>query len=88
VIGKMTVTLVSGNGDARFILQNFHDEAFAQNLMIRIDVPDLEAWCKPCRGKNLEKSTLDSGSILRRTSWGRESISSTWPAYAGTSGGP
>ena len=44
------------NGDARFILQNFHDEVFAQNLMIRIDVPDLEAWWQAVSRKSLDKS--------------------------------
>ncbi len=44
------------NGDAKFILQNFHDEAFAQNLMIRIDVPNLEAWWQTVSRKSLEKS--------------------------------
>ena len=44
------------NGDARFILQNFHDDAFAQNLMIKIDVADLEAWWQAVSRKNLEKS--------------------------------
>ena len=43
------------NGDAKFILQNFHDEAFAQNLMIRIDVPDLEAWWQTVSRKSLDK---------------------------------
>jgi hypothetical protein len=42
------------NGDARFILQTFDDAAFAQNLMIRIDVSDLEAWWQAVSRKNLE----------------------------------
>jgi hypothetical protein len=29
---------------AKFILQNFNDEHFAQNLMIKLEVPDLDAW--------------------------------------------
>jgi hypothetical protein len=31
-------------GEARFILQNFNDEHFAQNLMMKLEVPDLDAW--------------------------------------------
>jgi len=32
------------NGDAQFILQNFDDEKFAGNFMIRINVANLDAW--------------------------------------------
>ena len=43
------------NGDAKFILQNFHDDAFAQNLMIRLEVPNLDAWWEAVSKKSLEK---------------------------------
>lgn len=32
------------NGNAQFILQNFNDEKFAGNFMIRLNVPNLDAW--------------------------------------------
>jgi hypothetical protein len=31
-------------GGARFILQDFDEPSFASNLMIKIEVPDLDAW--------------------------------------------
>ena len=43
------------NGGARFILQNYHHEAFSQNFMIRIDVPDLDAWWQAVSRKKLEE---------------------------------
>ena len=43
------------NGDAEFILQTFDDEAFASNLMIRIDVADLDAWWRAVSAKQLEQ---------------------------------
>ncbi len=44
------------NGDARFILQRFDNDAFAQNFMIRIDVPDLDAWWAAVSAKKLEQA--------------------------------
>jgi len=44
------------NGAASFVLQNFHDDAFAQNLMIRIDVADLDAWWQAIEPKALEQA--------------------------------
>lgn len=32
------------SGEAEFILQDFSDEAFASNLMVRLVVPDLDRW--------------------------------------------
>jgi catechol 2,3-dioxygenase-like lactoylglutathione lyase family enzyme len=43
------------NGNARFILQRFDDEAFASNLMIRIDVDDLDGWFREVSERKLEK---------------------------------
>ena len=42
------------NGNAQFILQKFHDETFASNFMIRINVPDLDAWWKAISKKELQ----------------------------------
>ena len=41
-LGKRRLCRVR-SGDAKFIVQNFHNHAFAENFMIRIDVQDLEA---------------------------------------------
>jgi len=43
------------NGNARFILQKFDNEEFAGNFMIRLDVPDLDAWWLTVSGKELPK---------------------------------
>jgi hypothetical protein len=32
------------NGAAQFILQDFDDEKFAGNFMVRLNVPNLDAW--------------------------------------------
>ena len=32
------------SGAAQFILQKFDDRRFAENFMVRINVPDLDAW--------------------------------------------
>lgn len=44
------------NGDAQFILQRFDEESFAENFMLRLDVPDLDAWWEAVSRKELEKS--------------------------------
>ncbi len=43
------------SGDARFILQRFDDERFASNFMLRLDVPDLDAWWRAVSEKRLEE---------------------------------
>jgi hypothetical protein len=40
-------------GAAKFILQDYNEPAFASNLMMRLDVPDLEAWWTEIAAKNL-----------------------------------
>jgi len=42
------------SGRAEFILQRFDDASFAQNLMITIRVPDLEAWWAEISAKRLD----------------------------------
>ena len=32
------------NGGAQFILQKYDVKAFAENFMVRLNVPDLDAW--------------------------------------------
>lgn len=61
------------NGDARFILQRFDDRQFAENFMLRLNVPDLDAWWRAVSAKQLEKAYPG----LRITpptdfAWGRE----------------
>ena len=41
------------NGEARFILQRFENKEFAENLMIRLVVPDLDAWWETVAGKRV-----------------------------------
>jgi hypothetical protein len=44
------------NGEARFILQHFDDVAFASNFMVRIAVPDLDAWWEEVSAMHLDKT--------------------------------
>ena len=41
------------NGNAQFILQNFNDQKFAENFMVRINVADLDAWWTAVSGLEL-----------------------------------
>lgn len=61
------------NGPAQFILQKFDDEKFAGNFMVRIDVPDLDAWWTAVASKQLE--TKYPGLRIKPPAnfpWGRE----------------
>jgi catechol 2,3-dioxygenase-like lactoylglutathione lyase family enzyme len=42
------------NGNAQFILQQFDDEKFASNLMIRLNVENLDAWWAAISSKQLD----------------------------------
>jgi hypothetical protein len=44
------------SGGAQFILQDFDRPGFAENLMIRLDVPDLETWWRETRAKALPEA--------------------------------
>lgn len=44
------------SGHAEFILQNFADEAFAANLMIKMVVPDLDRWWEVVSGMRLDRT--------------------------------
>ena len=61
------------SGGAQFILQRYEDRHFAENLMIRLNVEDLEAWWRVIAGKELEKS-YPGFRIKPPTdyAWGRE----------------
>ena len=61
------------NGGAEFILQEFDNKEFAENFMVRLNVPDLDAWWEVVSGKELEKKY--SGFRISPPSkkpWGRE----------------
>ncbi len=61
------------NGAAQFILQRFDDEAFAANLMVRIDVGDLDAWWEATSAKRLPERY--PGFRIKpptQFAWGRE----------------
>lgn len=61
------------NGDARFILQKYDDKAFAENFMIKIVVPDLDAWWREVSSRKLE-TTYPAFRIKPPADfpWGRE----------------
>lgn len=42
------------SGGAKFILQDFNEPAFAAHLMVKLEVPDLDAWWASVSGKDLE----------------------------------
>ncbi|SEM23677.1 hypothetical protein SAMN05428989_3456 [Pseudoxanthomonas sp. GM95] len=61
------------SGPVSFILQDFHDDHFAHNLMLRICVADLDAWWKDMKQRDLE--TRFPGFRLGEPTdfpWGRE----------------
>lgn len=60
-------------GGARFILQRFDNRGFAENFMVRLNVPDLDAWWAAVSQKNLE-GTYPAFRIKPPQSfpWGRE----------------
>ena len=60
-------------GGARFILQDFDQPAFASNFMIRIDVPDVDAWWAETAAKQLtEKYPGVRINPPKDFPWGRE----------------
>ena len=62
------------SGAAAFILQRFDNVEFASNLMIRLVVPDLDAWWTDVSARQLE--TRFQGFRLKPPTvfpWGRES---------------
>lgn len=61
------------NGGARFILQRFDDAHFAGNFMVRLNVPDLDAWWLALSARGLEQKY--PGLRLKPPTqfpWGRE----------------
>jgi hypothetical protein len=61
------------NGDARFMLQRFDNRAFAEQFMVAVNVPDLDAWWAAVSALDLE--TAFPGvrfSPPQARPWGRE----------------
>ena len=44
------------SGEGQFILQRFDDQHFAENLMLRMNVDDLDAWWTAVSRKALDRS--------------------------------
>lgn len=44
------------SGGAQFILQRYDDRPFAENFMVRLNVPDLDAWWQAISGKQLDRT--------------------------------
>ena len=61
------------NGDAQFILQRFDNQAFAENFMVRLNVPDLDVWWGAVSAMRLdEKYTGFRINAPKDFPWGRE----------------
>ena len=61
------------NGDAQFILQQYDVRSFAENFMITLRVPDLDAWWQEVSQLRLEEKY--SGFRIKPPAdqpWGRE----------------
>lgn len=58
-----------------FFLQNFHDDAFASNLMMNLVVPGLDAWWQWIETKQLQ-SRFEGVRLKPPTEvpWGREVV--------------
>jgi hypothetical protein len=61
------------NGSAQFILQRFNEKRFARNYMLRLNVPDLDAWWAEVQRRDLRK-TYPHFQIKppEKYPWGRE----------------
>ena len=61
------------NGDAQFILQKYDVKAFAENLMMRLNVPDLDAWWQAVSQLQLDrKYPAFRITPPKEHPWGRE----------------
>ena len=62
-------------GGAKFILQNYNDKHFAENLMMKLEVPDLDAWWALVEPKQLAEKfpgfRIKPPTVVP---WGRESV--------------
>lgn len=61
------------SGDAQFILQKYDVKAFAENLMMRLNVPDLDAWWQAVSQLQLDqKYPAFRINPPKEFPWGRE----------------
>ncbi len=61
------------SGDCRFMLQKYDNEAFAQNLMMKLVVPNLDQWWSAIQSKSLESEFPGvKMKSPRDFPWGRE----------------
>jgi hypothetical protein len=61
------------NGEAEFILQDFRDDAFASNLMMKLVVPDLDRWWETVSRLRLDQTYPGFGvKPPEEFPWGRE----------------
>ena len=61
------------NGAAQFILQKFENQAFAENFMVRLNVPALDAWWAAVSAMHLgEKYAGFRINAPKDFPWGRE----------------
>jgi hypothetical protein len=61
------------NGEAEFILQDFRDDAFASNLMMKLVVPDLDRWWETVSRLRLDRTYPGFGvKPPEEFPWGRE----------------
>ena len=61
------------SGEAQFILQDFHDDAVASNLMMKLVVPNLDQWWDAV--SRMELARLYPGFRIKTPAefpWGRE----------------
>jgi hypothetical protein len=58
--------------NCEFILQNFNDRPFAENLMMRIIVDDLDLFWKDLSAKQLDKKFKVKFKEPTQQPWGRE----------------
>ena len=60
------------NNGCRFILQNYNDKAFAENLMMRVTVDDLDEFWQKISEKDLPAKFSVKLSEPTNFPWGRE----------------
>ena len=61
------------NGSAQFILQKYDVRAFAENFMVRLNVPDLDRWWSAVSALDLPKRyPAFRISPPKQQPWGRE----------------
>ncbi len=75
------------HGAAKFILQDYNEPGFAENLMIKLEVEDLDDWWAQTEPKESGRSLRGLPYQLLPATFPGDGrcTSSTWPASAGMS---